>query len=119
MTWDLPGPMSIVKAMDHAIGIARTRFTGSTPLDTQRRRLTLLARHQMAQRVSPAMPRQIRLEGAAAEIGLGARVIAAPRLIDGPQATSACALAHASGENRGFHPPPGKPAYATPWPNAA
>ena len=35
MTWDLPGPMSIVKAMDHAIGIARTRFIGSTPSDTQ------------------------------------------------------------------------------------
>ena len=35
MTWDLPGPMSIVKAMNHAIGIARTRFTGSTPSDTQ------------------------------------------------------------------------------------
>ena len=24
MTWDLPGPVSIVKAMDHAIGIARS-----------------------------------------------------------------------------------------------
>jgi hypothetical protein len=34
MTWDLPGPVSIVKAMDHVIGIARTRLTDSSSLGT-------------------------------------------------------------------------------------